>query len=57
MPGHGPVGNRVQLMEFRDMLVAIPDNVQTLKKQGKSLNEIIAAKPTAAYDAKIMAAS
>jgi hypothetical protein len=34
------------------MLVAIRDNVAILKKQGKSLSETIAAKPTAAYDAK-----
>lgn len=52
VPGHGPVGNRAQLIEFRDMLVAIRQNVAHLKKQGKSLDEVIAAKPTAAYDAK-----
>ena len=34
------------------MLVGIRKNVARLKKQGKSLDEIIAAKPTAAYDAK-----
>lgn len=52
VPGHGPVGDRAQLIEFRDMLVAIRDNVASLKKQGKSLEEVIAAKPTAAFDAK-----
>lgn len=52
VPGHGPVGNRAQLVEFRDMLAKIRDNVAALKKQGKSLDEIIAAKPTAAFDAK-----
>lgn len=34
------------------MLVAIRENVAALKKQGWSLDEAIAAKPTAAYDAK-----
>ena len=34
------------------MLVGIRDNVARLKKQGKSLNEVIAAKPSSAYDAK-----
>jgi hypothetical protein len=34
------------------MLVAIRTNVAALKKQGRSLDETIAAKPTAAYDAK-----
>jgi glyoxylase-like metal-dependent hydrolase (beta-lactamase superfamily II) len=52
VPGHGPVGDRQQLIEYRDMLVAIRKNVSVLKKQGKSLEEVIAAKPTAAYDDK-----
>lgn len=52
VPGHGPVGNRAQLSEFKDMLVTIRGNVATLKKQGKTLDETIAAKPTAAFDQK-----
>jgi glyoxylase-like metal-dependent hydrolase (beta-lactamase superfamily II) len=52
IPGHGPVGNRAQLVEFRDMLVAIRENVSRLKKQGKSIEEVVAAKPTADYDDK-----
>jgi glyoxylase-like metal-dependent hydrolase (beta-lactamase superfamily II) len=53
IPGHGkPVSNKAELMEFRDMLVAIRDNVARLKKQGRSRDETVAAKPTAAYDAK-----
>jgi glyoxylase-like metal-dependent hydrolase (beta-lactamase superfamily II) len=51
IPGHGEVGNRSHLIEFRDMLVAIRGNIATLKKQGRSLAETIAAKPTAAFDA------
>ena len=27
IPGHGPVGNRAQLIEYRDMLIAIRGNV------------------------------
>ena len=52
VPGHGPVGNRAGLSEYYRMLVAIRENVATLKRQGRSLEETIAAKPTAAYDAK-----
>jgi glyoxylase-like metal-dependent hydrolase (beta-lactamase superfamily II) len=52
IPGHGPVANKSQLIEFRDMLVAIREKVSTLKKQGLSLAEVVAAKPTADYDAK-----
>jgi glyoxylase-like metal-dependent hydrolase (beta-lactamase superfamily II) len=51
--GHGqPVSNRSELKEFRDMLAGVRENVATLKRQGRSRDEIVAAKPTAAYDAK-----
>jgi glyoxylase-like metal-dependent hydrolase (beta-lactamase superfamily II) len=51
--GHGKaVGTRAELREFRDMLVAIRDNVAALKKQGRSREETVAAKPTSAFDAK-----
>jgi glyoxylase-like metal-dependent hydrolase (beta-lactamase superfamily II) len=52
VPGHGPVGNKTQLIEYRDMLAVIRDRIAALKREGKSLNETIAAKPTAAHDAK-----
>ena len=52
IPGHGPVGNKSQLVEYRDLLVTSRDKVAALKKQGKSRDEIVAAKPTAAYDAR-----
>ena len=52
IPGHGPVGTRSDLTVYRDLLVNTRDKVAALKKQGKSLDEIIAAKPTAAYDPK-----
>ena len=53
IPGHGrPVSNKSELQEFRDMLVAIRENVAALKKQGRSRDETVAAKPTAAFDAK-----
>jgi glyoxylase-like metal-dependent hydrolase (beta-lactamase superfamily II) len=52
IPGHGPIGNRQQLIEFHEMLSAIHATIAALKKQGKSLEEVLAAKPTAPYDAK-----
>jgi glyoxylase-like metal-dependent hydrolase (beta-lactamase superfamily II) len=53
VPGHGhPVSNKVELMAYRNMLVAIRDNIAKLKHQGRSIEETIAAHPTAAYDAK-----
>jgi glyoxylase-like metal-dependent hydrolase (beta-lactamase superfamily II) len=51
--GHGqPGSNRAELKKFRDMLVAVREKVSTLKKQGRSRDEIVAAKPTAAFDAE-----
>lgn len=53
IPGHGnPVSNRSELRAYRDMLVAIRDRIATAKAQGKSLEEIIAAKPTGSFDDK-----
>jgi hypothetical protein len=46
------VSNRAQLRDFRDMLVAIRGNVAALKRQGNSLDAIVAANPTAAFDDK-----
>jgi len=52
IPGHGPVGNKAQLTDFRDMLVSIREKVSALKRQGRSLAETITAKPTAEWDEK-----
>jgi glyoxylase-like metal-dependent hydrolase (beta-lactamase superfamily II) len=52
IPGHGAVGNKAQLAEFHEMLVGVRDNVAKLKKEGKSLDETVAAKPTTAFDEK-----
>lgn len=51
IPGHGRVANKSQLAYYRDLLVTVRDKIGTLKKQGRTLDEIVAAKPTAAYDA------
>jgi glyoxylase-like metal-dependent hydrolase (beta-lactamase superfamily II) len=52
IPGHGPIGGKKELTEYRDVIVTIRDRVSALKKQSKSLDEIVATKPAAAYDAK-----
>src|SRR3974390_1054072 len=40
IPGHGqPVSNKTELTEYRNMLVAIRDNVAKLKQQGRSLED------------------
>jgi len=52
VPGHGPIGNKAQLRQYRDMLFDVKQKVQALKQQGLSLPEAVARKPTQAYDAK-----
>jgi glyoxylase-like metal-dependent hydrolase (beta-lactamase superfamily II) len=52
VPGHGAPGGRAELIEYRDMLVEVRDNVARLKNDGRSLEEVIASKPTAPYDDK-----
>ena len=50
IPGHGAVGGKADLILFRDVLVEIRDKVAALKKQGRSLQEIVADKPGARTD-------
>jgi len=52
IPGHGKIGGKSEITEYRDMLTTIHDRVAALKKEGKSLEEAIAAKVTAVYDSK-----
>ena len=53
IPGHGhPVSNKSELTEYRTMLVEIRGNVSKLKTAGKPIDEVLAAKPTAEFDAK-----
>ncbi len=52
VPGHGPVGNKAQLVEYRDMLGEVKTRIEAMKKQGQSLREVVAGKPTKRYDDK-----
>jgi len=52
IPGHGPVGNRVELMAYRDMLVGVFNTLSALQAEGKSLQEVIAMHPIKSYEAE-----
>jgi cyclase len=52
IPGHGPVGTKADLQAYHDVLKTLRDRVAKLKAEGKSRDEVIAAKPTADHDAK-----
>lgn len=53
IPGHGPMVGREALLAQRDMIIALRAKVLGLVKQGRTLDEIIAAKPTSEWDAKV----
>ena len=53
IPGHGPVASKADLKGYRDTLAAIRDKLKPLLAAGKSLDEVKAAKPTAAWDEKL----
>ena len=50
IPGHGPLANRADLKKYRDVLVQVRDRVAALIRQGKTKEQVIAAKPTAEWD-------
>lgn len=52
VPGHGPLGTKAELQQFRDMLATVSDRIAKLKKSGASEAEVIAKKPTADLDAQ-----
>lgn len=50
IPGHGRLGNKRDLNNYRRMLMTIRNRVQTMIDEGKTIDEIIELKPTAEYD-------
>lgn len=61
VPAHGDIATKADLKAYRDMLVAIADTVRKDIRAGRTLAEIQARKPTAAYalegDAKRLVAA
>ena len=53
VPGHGTLIKRDDMLPYRDMVVAVAGKVQQMIAQGKTLQEVLAAKLTAPYDAKV----
>ena len=51
IPGHGALGTKADLQAYRDVVAGIRDRVKALIAQGKTLDQVIAAKPSAQWDA------
>jgi cyclase len=52
VPGHGRVSDYAELVEYRDMVTVIKDNIEELIKKGMTLAQVKAANPTAGYRAR-----
>jgi glyoxylase-like metal-dependent hydrolase (beta-lactamase superfamily II) len=52
IPGHGPVADATRVRAFRGMLVTVRDRIAALIREGKSLDEIVAARPLSDLDAE-----
>lgn len=52
VPVRGPIATTAQLKEYHAMLTQVRDRVRQLVKAGKSEDQVVAAKPTAAFDAR-----
>jgi cyclase len=52
VPGHGPIADKAALTQYRTMLVSAHDRMEKLVKEGKSEDQVVAAKPFADLDAK-----
>lgn len=48
----GPAAQGTDIRAFRDMLVAMRDRVRAMVRQGQTLDHVIAARPSAEFDAR-----
>ncbi len=53
IPGHGPTVDRNAVIAHRDLAMTVRDRVARLVDQGKSEDEVVAAKVTADLDSKV----
>lgn len=52
--GHGPMTDRAGLVAHRDMIITVRDRIAKMIQEGKTIDEVLAAHPTAEYDEKML---
>jgi hypothetical protein len=52
VPGHGALATKANLEEYRDMLVAARDRIRKLRDEGKTEEQVVAAKALVDLDAE-----
>ena len=57
VPGHGRLSEQMDIVDYRDMVVIVRDNVAALKAQKKTLEQIKAARPALPYETRYGAKS
>ena len=57
VPGHGDVTNRAGLVAHREVILTVRDRVAKQISEGKTVEQIVASKPTADLDQKVGLAS
>jgi cyclase len=55
IPCHGPTVDRAAVIAHRDMILAVRDRIAQLVQQGKTEQEVVAARPEAEFDAMVHA--
>jgi cyclase len=53
IPGHGTIINRTDIVPYRDMIVAVQEKVRAMIARGATEQQVLVAKLTAPYDAKV----
>jgi glyoxylase-like metal-dependent hydrolase (beta-lactamase superfamily II) len=53
LPGHGAVVDKNAVGAHRDILTGVRDKIAPMVKKGMTLEQVMAAKPTSDYDAKV----
>ena len=57
VPGHGAIVEKSAVAAHRDMMIGVRDKVAALARQNKTQEEVVAAKVTADFDAKVTGAT
>lgn len=50
VPGHGRLADETDVVNYRDMATIVRDRIQAMIDEGKTLEEVLSARPTRDYD-------
>jgi cyclase len=57
IPGHGAIVDKSAVAAHKAMMIAVRDKVAAFVRQNKTQEDVVAAKPTAEFDAKVAGAT